>query len=232
MINRVRLACALLLAALAAPVWAGEFSFSADTMTGSMVKGRERVVLTGRATVLSDGMRINADRIELYGDDFRFAEAIGKVRVEDRNRGLLLTTDNLFYDRQDRIARLTGPSIMEDRTNSVVIKGNFIENDDKKEIALVQIDVRILREGLSCRAEFARYDRKGNTLELSGSPVVRRNGDEFRATLIRVNLDTDNILLLGSVSGVVSTTGMAETAGSTGSAASPDGSVVPGAGND
>lgn len=198
---------ALLAVALAfAPcmtAFAEDFSFSADTMSGAMVKGRERAILTGNAVVISGDLRITADKIELYGDEFRFAECAGRVLVIDDERGLRLTTERLFYDRRDKLARLTGPSVMEDRQNKVVIKGDYIENDDKRKIAVVQINVRILKENLSCRSEFARYDREGKTLELSGSPMVRREGDEYRASTISVNLDTEDIVLDGAVSGSV-----------------------------
>lgn len=202
----VVMATILSLAAFAR-AWPERFSFSADSMTGTMAKGRERVVLTGKATVESDGMVITADSIVLYGDDFRYAECSGAVIVVDEERGLRLSTGNLFYDRQERISRLTGPSVMEDRRNQVVIKGNFIENDDKREFALIQINVRILKENISCRAEFARYDRAAGTLELTGSPWVRRGSDEYRAASIGVNLDTEDITLDGSVSGTVSSGG-------------------------
>lgn len=187
-------------------VGSDDFSFSADSMTGSMTKGRERVLLQGNAVVISDGMRITARRIELYGDDFRYAEATGQVSVVDDGRGLRLSTERLFYDRVDKLSRLSGPSVMEDRTNGVVIKGDFIENDDLREFALVQVNVRILRKDLSARSEFARYDRAAKSLELTGSPTVRREGDEYRASLIRVDLDTNSIVLQGGVSGTVAST--------------------------
>lgn len=205
MIQRsLALATALFMAAVALPLVAEDFSFYADSMTGAMSKGRERAILIGNATVLSGSMRIQADRIELYGEDFRFAQCSGKVAVTDDERGLRLSTETLFYDRRDKVSRMTGPSIMEDRKNKVVIKGDYIENDDERKIAIVQINVRILKQNLSCRAEFARYDRAAKTLELSGSPTVKREGDEYRAATIRVNLDTEDIVLVGSVSGSVS----------------------------
>lgn len=195
---------AMALAAAAIPASAEDFSFSADSMSGAMSKGREKAVLVGRAVVVSGGMRIEAERIELSGDDFRFAECSGRVRVIDEERGLRLSTERLFYDRRDRLARLTGPSTMEDSRNEVVIKGEYIENDDERKIAVIQVNVRILKENLSCRAEFARYDREAKTLELYGSPRVLRDGDEYVADSINVDLDTEDIVLSGAVSGTVS----------------------------
>lgn len=202
--RRAALLAVCLCALALVPAWAERFSFSADSMTGSMAKGRERVVLEGKATVVSDGLVIKADHMELYGADFRYVECSGSVTVVDDERGIRLSSARLFYDRQDRLSRMTGPSVMEDRRNKVVIKGDFIENDDKREIALIQINVRILKDKISCRSEFARYDRAAKTLELSGSPWVKRDADEYRASVIQVNLDTEDIVLLGAVSGTVS----------------------------
>lgn len=200
---RLVLATALLMIITSLPAVADDFSFSADSMSGAMSKGRERAILIGNAVVLSGGMSIHADRIELYGEDFRYAQCSGRVEVVDDERGLRLSTEKLFYDRRDKVSRLTGPSVMEDRKNKVVIKGDYIENDDERKIAVVQIHVRILKQNLSCRAEFARYDRAAKTLELSGTPSVKREGDEYRAATILVDLDTEDIVLIGSVSGSV-----------------------------
>lgn len=196
-------AVAVLLAALTVTGAAEDFSFSADSMTGAMTKGRERAVLVGNALVVSGAMRISADRIELYGDDFRFADCTGHVSVVDEERGLRLSTDRLVYDRRDKVSKLTGPSVMEDNSNRVVIKADYIENDDVRKIAIVQVNVRILKDKLSCHAEFARYDRAARTLELSGSPAVTRDADRYQAAVILVNLDTEDIDMVGSVSGTV-----------------------------
>lgn len=202
----------LAIATLALAVFAEDFSFSADSMTGAMTKGRERAVLVGNALVVSGAMRISADRIELYGDEFRFAECQGHVSVIDEERGLRLSTERLVYDRRDKVSRLTGASVMEDSTNKVVIKADYIENDDQKKIAVVQVNVRILKDKLACRAEFARYDRAARTLELSGSPTVVRDADRYSAAMILVNLDTEDISLVGSVSGTVAAGSAAQPA--------------------
>jgi lipopolysaccharide export system ATP-binding protein len=62
---------------LAAAAHAEDFSFSASTMTGSMSKGQERVVLEGQALVVTGSMTIRAERIELYGEDFRYISCRG-----------------------------------------------------------------------------------------------------------------------------------------------------------
>lgn len=184
-------------------LFADDFSFSAESMSGEMVKGREQVSLRGNAIVISGGLRIEADRMDLSGKDFRFVQCQGNVRVNDKERGIRLSTESLYYDRRDKIARLSGPSIMEDRENHLVIKGDYIEDDDSLKLTIIQINVRILKENLSCRAEFARYDRNSKILELNGAPEVVNKGDRYSASSIRVNIETEDIVMTGSVSGTV-----------------------------
>jgi lipopolysaccharide export system protein LptA len=88
---------------------------------------------------------------------------------------------------------------LEDRENEVVIKGGIIENRDEEELITVQIGVRILKEDLVCRSQMARYYRDEKQLELSGMPYVLWKEDEYRATKIYVNIETDEIQMEGDV---------------------------------
>jgi lipopolysaccharide export system protein LptA len=174
-------------------------SFSADIMEAELAKGKERTVLSGRAVLTTDDMVITADTMELYGDDFIFAQCRGNVRVSNEKKGLEISSDKLFYNRRDKITRIQGNAVLEDRENEVVIKGGIIENRDEEELITVQIGVRILREDMVCRAQMARYHRDEKLLELSGMPYVLWKEDEYRATKIFVNTETDEILMEGDV---------------------------------
>jgi lipopolysaccharide export system protein LptA len=194
----------LILSLLATAGLAAEnFTFQADKMSSVIAKGKERTVLTGNARIQSDSTLITADRIEMYGKDYRFAVCSGSVTVVDDKNQIKLTSETLSYDRTDKISRVEGPSVMEDRKNKVVIKGSFLENNDTTETAVIQIGVRILKEDMACRSEFALYRRKDKILELSGMPSVYWKGDEYKASKITVNIDTDEIKLEGEVQGTI-----------------------------
>ena len=184
---------------------ADTFEFSGDRFSTIMSKGREYTILSGNAKIVSDSTTITAQKIELYGDDYRFADCSGRIRVVDNEKGLLITAEKMVFDRKEDISRLEGAVVMEDLRNEVVAKGNYLEYFGKTEKATVQIGVRILKEDMACRAEFAGYSRKDEILELSGLPVVHWKGDVYRALKITVNLDTDEIFLEGNVSGTIYT---------------------------
>ncbi|MCX7025057.1 MAG: hypothetical protein NT080_10605 [Spirochaetes bacterium] len=192
---------ALVLSASAVAASADQFSFSADSMTSTRAKGKERTILKGSAKIVSGGTVITAACIELYGTDYRFALCTGQVTAVDEQRGMRLMTENLYYDRVDKVSRLEGFSTLEDKKNKLVIKGGYIENDERTEIAVIRIGVRVLKDDMVCRSEYARYDRAGKSFELSGDPRVKWKGDDYSAEIIIVDLETDDIVMKGSVRG-------------------------------
>lgn len=191
------------------------FTFSGDTMNTVMARGKERTVLTGNAVIISDSTEIRADKIILYGEDSRFAQCSGGVEVLDEEKGIFLQSENLFYDRDIDLSRVEGYAEMQDQKNELIVKGGYLENFGDEDITIIQIGVRILKEDLACRSEFARFRREEEILELSGMPYVFWKGDEYRASRIIINLETDEIRLEGEVQGTVITEEEEEEEGGT-----------------
>ena len=195
----------LLLLCFGPSLWAQTLSFQGDSMETVLAKGKERTILTGNAEVQTEDNLIRADRVELYGEDFRYVTCEGNVRIVNEQKGIDVTCEQLFYNRQDKVVRVRGKVVMLDKKNEVVVKGGFLENWEESDETVVQIGVRILKEDLVCRAEYARYLRNEETLELFGMPVVNWKGDEYRALKIYIDLNTDTIRLEGDIRGKVST---------------------------
>lgn len=204
--DRIMVALAVLLLA-SSPLTAQNFTFSGGSMTSIIAQGQEKTVLKGAAKITSDSTLIAADEITLYGKNFRYANSQGNVVVTDKNKGILLRAQELFFDRDKKISRVNGAAVLEDQKNEMIVKGGFFENRDAEDIIIIQIGVRILKKDLSCRSEYAKFNRKNDTLELSGMPVVTWKGDEYRANRIVVNIKTNEIELDGKVSGKVSSAG-------------------------
>ena len=195
--------CLILLLFCIQPLAADTFTFKADRMSGSRALGRETTILIGGAEVRSDNLLLRADRIEIHGDNNRYVECIGNVWGHEEDKNILFYTDRLSYDRTLKIAKLEGNSTLEDRENEIVARGRFIEYDDQNEITIFQIAVRLFKDDMVCRSEYAIYRRQEKLLDLSGFPIVYKNDDEFRADKIRVDLDTDDVMMEGSVSGTI-----------------------------
>ena len=181
------------------------FTFRADRMSGGKATGREIIVLNGNAEVRSDKLLLKADKIEIQGNDNRFIDCSGNVQGHEEEKDIFFLTDRLRYDRTLKIARLEGNSTMEDRKNELVARGRFIEYDDDQEIAIMQISVRLFKDNLVCRSEYAVYRRDEKLLTLSGFPIVYKKEDEYRADRIKVDLDTDDVIMEGDVKGSLKT---------------------------
>ncbi|GMO39524.1 MAG: hypothetical protein Ta2B_19260 [Termitinemataceae bacterium] len=184
-------------------VFADKFSFKADKMTGGKATGKEITVLQGNAWVKSDNLVLIADRIEMHGKNNNMIECFGSVTGQEDQKGIYFKTDKMTYDRQLKIAHLEGNSTLEDKKNEVVARGRFIEYDEKTEITILQISVRLFKNNMVCRSEYAVYRREEKMLDLSGFPVVYKKNDEFRADNIKVDLDTDDVIMEGGVTGSI-----------------------------
>ncbi len=195
-------AAAFLLAAV--PVrGADTFRFSADRMESVVAEGRERALLSGNARLAADDLTITADTIELSGEDWRWARCTGRVTAVDESQGIRLTTEVLVYDRRTRISRLEGDSVLEDSKNKVVLKAYWVEHDEERRTVTARVGVRVFKDRTSARAAALTYRRDEQSLELSGSARVLRDGDEYRAERIVLDFETDEIVLSGAVSGTV-----------------------------
>ncbi len=183
------------------------FSFSANRTEAVLAKGKEHTVLEGNAVIITDNREIRADRIDIYGKDFDIAVCSGNITVIDSENDTTLTCENLRYNRVTEVIIVEGYSELEDRKNELIAKSGFIEEKSDDQYTVLQIGVRILKvsdeEIMSCRSEYAGYDRKNNTLELTGLPRVYWKGDNYEASRIIINLDTDEIKLEGNVSGSI-----------------------------
>jgi lipopolysaccharide export system protein LptA len=183
--------------------FADTFTFKADRMSGGRASGKEITVLSGNAEVMSDNLLLRADRIELQGSNNQFIDCIGNVWGMEEEKEIMFQADRLRYDRELKIARLEGNCTLEDKKNEVVARGRFIEYDDQAELAVFQIAVRLFKENMVCRSEYAFYQRTEKLLDLSGFPVVYKKDDEFRADRIQVDLESDDVIMQGSVSGSI-----------------------------
>ena len=129
--NRLTAAAPLLaLLLLGGRVGAGTFSFSGDSMETVIAEGRERTLLTGNAEVITGENRIRAERMELYGSNFRYIRCQGGVSVVNEEKGIELSCQELFYNREEKIIRVSGNVVMLDKKNEIVVKGGFLQNWD------------------------------------------------------------------------------------------------------
>ncbi len=182
-------------------------TFSATRVESVLAKGKEKTILTGKAKVLSGTLEIKADKIEITGENYASIACLGSVEVRDPEKGFSLKTGKLDYDRPSQVSKTEGDSTLEDSQNNIILKAEWIEFDQKNETILAQISVQILKEDFAARSEYALFNRKDNSLLMTGIPTVRsKSGATLSATTISGEASADKLDLEGSVSGSIVTT--------------------------
>ena len=178
-------------------------SFKADKVTASVAENKKSTNLIGNAEVKVNSLSISADRIEISGKDYRYVNATGSVKGEDDEKGYSFKADLINFDRKTDTVTMFGKLELKDTKNDVSINAENIEYKKKQEIIIMRFNVKIINKDINCNSMFALYNRKESKVELTGSPVVKKGKDEFRAGKISVNLDTEDITLDGRVRGSV-----------------------------
>lgn len=195
--------CTFLLFSFSVFSSAETISFYANSMSGSTSDNNEYTQLSGNAYIKTDSMELRADEIEMKGTDYRYIIATGNVNGTYTDGGFAFTCNNINYDRDTEVAVLEGTVSMDDTENDVQLEAEFIEYNQKTEIALIQIAVKIVQDESICTSAFALYRKELQILELSGSPKIVQGDDIFQAQEIIFNLDTEQITLVGKVHGTV-----------------------------
>ena len=178
-------------------------SFKADKVTASVAENKKSTNLIGNAEVKVNSLSISADRIEISGKDYRYVNATGSVKGEDDEKGYSFKADLINFDRKTDTVTMFGKLELKDTKNDVSISSENIEYKKKQEIIIMRFNVKIINKDINCNSMFALYNRKESKVELTGSPLVKKGKDEFRAGKISVNLDTEDITLDGRVRGSV-----------------------------
>lgn len=180
--------------------------FSANRMTGKAGDSSTTTNLSGNAYIKTETMEIQAEEVELSGDDYRYIKAAGKVSGKNLETNMVFTCDTLEYDRTTKVADLKGNVDLEDKDNDVKAKAQIIVYNQETDIAILQIQINLLQEDNVCTGSYAVYYKKEQILELSGNAQVKQKDDVFRAQFITLNMETQDITLGGNVKGTVKDT--------------------------
>ena len=195
----------------ALPAFAEKIVFSANKMTGQAGNSNTTTTLSGNSYIKTSSMEIQADDIELSGEDYRYIKANGNVIGKNLEANMNFTCNSLEYDRTTKIAELKGDVKLTDNDNDVKADAQIIVYDQDAEIAVLQVKINLTQKDNVCSGSYAVYYKKNQLLELSGNAQVKQKEDVFRAQYITLDMDTQDITLGGNVKGKVTDTKEAKT---------------------
>ncbi len=186
---------------LAAETW----RFTAAEVSSFPTGDNPKTILDGDARVESDNMVIEASHLILGGTDYKRISGEGGITLTDTDRGITVKSERFDYDRDAKIIRFREQVLLIDEEKGIVIRCESLDLHEENNLVIMQVSVRLIKDETVSRGEFATYWMDDNLLEISGRPVVWRKDDEYRADRIRVNLDTDEIVMEGAVAGALTT---------------------------
>lgn len=196
----------LSLALAATPLFAEKIIFSANRMTGQAGNSNTTTTLSGNAYIKTESMEIQADDVELSGDNYRYIKASGNITGKNTKSNMDFTCDSLEYDRTTKVAILKGNVKLDDKENEVNAEAQVIEYNQDTEIAILQIQIKLTQKDNVCSGSYAIYYKESQLLELSGNAQVKQKEDVFRAQNISLDMNTQDITLGGNVKGKVTET--------------------------
>ena len=188
------------------PLSAEKIIFSANRMTGQAGNSNTTTSLSGNAYIKTETMEIQADDVELSGDDYRYIKASGHINGKNLKTNMEFTCDSLEYDRTTKVASLKGNVKLEDKDNDVKADAQIIEYNQDTEIAVLQVQIKLTQKDNVCSGSYAVYYKNDQLLEISGNAQVKQKEDVFRAQHITLDMDTQDITLGGNVKGKVTDT--------------------------
>ena len=186
-------------------LFASEISFSGGYTKVSMQQGNKSVSLSGGAKVSNDQVDLSADSMKLYGENYRYVTCTGNVQANEHENGISFNSPDIFYDRQTGEVRSDSWIEIQDTKNQVSLSGAWFEYNMKTSIMKLQIMARIVKIAeeklMVCRADNIVYNGKENTVTLRGNADVEWKDDTYKAAMIVVDLNTNDISLYGTISG-------------------------------
>ena len=186
-------------------LFASEISFSGGYTKVSMQQGNKSVSLSGGAKVSTDQVDLSADSMKLYGENYRYVTCTGNVQANEHENGISFNSPDIFYDRQTGEVRSDSWIEIQDTKNQVSLSGAWFEYNMKTSIMKLQIMARIVKIAeeklMVCRADDIVYNGKENTVTLRGNAIVEWKDDTYKAAMIVVDLNTNDISLYGTISG-------------------------------
>ena len=184
-------------------LFAEKISFSADSMSGSNNKDNTSTVLNGNAHIETETLEISADKIELSGKEYRYIKAWGHVTGHNKETKMDFFADSMEYDRNTKLASLSGIVSLIDIENEVTAAAQMIEYNSDTETAVMQIEITLNQKDNVCNGSYAVYSKNEQLLNLYGNAKIKQGDDTFRAQHITLNMDTQEITLDGRVKGTV-----------------------------
>lgn len=182
-------------------------SFRGGFTRAVMKEGQESIILSQGAMVSTGDILFKATTIELIGANARYITATGAVSIIDKVNNIEITCSEISFDRTKEQMIADGWIEIQDLKNEVIASGAYLSYDVSEGIIKLQIVAKLLHHTSSgpmiCRADSITFNRNTRQLMLVGNTSVEWKGDSYKAMVTTINLDTEEIIMEGTITGTM-----------------------------
>ncbi len=183
------------------PLLAQDIRIWGDEITSILAEGREKTSLIGNVRIERDAKIILANSAIIEGADNDLITFEGNIRLRDAENEFTLNAEELQFDTNAEVLIGRGTIRMDDEKNNVQLEAQYLRYDENLEKVELQNSIQIVQDDLVVTSQNAVYWKDRQILELSGLPKVVKEESNFEALFIQVNLDNDELVMRGSITG-------------------------------
>lgn len=181
--------------------------FSGGSTEAIIRSGEERVRISENARVTTGDITITAQLIDVSGEGYSYLETSGGVILKDQDKGIEMSSETITFDRNESILTSQGQTSVSDEEKGITAEAGWVRYQQAEGILTFQDNVSLTRTSedgvMVCSAETVTYDRSTGIVVLDGDATVTWKNDTYKATTIRVDLDTDEITMSGEIRGTI-----------------------------
>ena len=182
-------------------------TFSGGESILVMREGEKSVNLKNGAEVTTGSLYTKAQEMSLSGDDWKNISAKGDINISDKERGIEINTESLWYDREDELLVISSWFEIDDTNEELYAQAGSLSYDMKNEKLEMGMQVTLFKiaegEVMKCTSESVTYDKTSGLLTLKGGAKVLWKGDNYEAQIINVDTNDNTISLSGRIKGSI-----------------------------
>lgn len=182
-------------------------TFSGGESILVMREGEKSVNLKNGTEVTTGSLYIKAQEMSLSGDDWKNISAKGDINISDKERGIEINTESLWYDREDELLVISSWFEIDDTNEELYAQAGSLSYDMKNEKLEMGMQVTLFKiaegEVMKCTSESVTYDKTSGLLTLKGGAKVLWKGDNYEAQIINVDTNDNTISLSGRIKGSI-----------------------------
>ena len=166
---------------------------------------QNRMVVTGNVQSLSGQQKLASDRlsVQFTNGGLSYYVARGNVKAVNPEDKFTIMSGLLSYDNKTEFFRATMDPLLFFQEQNSVSYANIIEYTRPTKIGYLVGDVITVQDSGAQKAfsRWARYNGSNDIINMYGSPRLQKDGSEVFGTEIVVNVESNNMQILGGGQG-------------------------------